>query len=655
MTLCLRASVVGQSGTGTEPETGACFRLHQRDFSYTEPGPASVLLQIMENYGKYVLVDHISSGGMADVFRAKVQGIRGFTKTVAIKRIHEHLLERTRFLRMFTDEAKIASRLVHPNIVQIYDLGEVDSMPFIAMEYVSGRDLYRVLKRLAAMNRKFPWRLATLVISEVCTGLHFAHDFRSPDGQPQEIVHRDVSPRNVVLAYDGEVKLTDFGVARARDREEHTEHGVIKGKVRYISPEGAQGEKVDRRSDIFSLGIVLAEMLTMAPLRDAPNEMVMLLDIRKGYFDRGRIDELPESLRTVIDRAIATDPDDRYPTAAAMRDDLLSRVDAATQPMTKAEVATFMHALFTDDIEREKRSDHKAEQDLLKELQKKADEASGKAIPTEVAMPAQGNPLNVFGGREPGPIAIPAIKTAIEAEGPPDLTGDLMAQSLCSLFHWLAETNEEGRLDLIREPIRKSVFFEEGHPVFATSNIESERFGEFLVAHGELSREQHAEVLDFAARKGIRFTEALLALDVCTPNQLFTSLGAQVRDRILELFTWTSGSFELFHDSKPSDPVLPLNLRSHTLIHEGVQECLPLGIVRQVMREATQRKIVRSGSGIPADLHLSGRQLRIVRTIEDERPTVAELVQRERDEEWLFRLLYMLVQIDRLELVEDPN
>ena len=609
----------------------------------------------MESYGKYVLVDHISSGGMADVFRAKVQGIRGFTKTVAIKRIHEHLLERTRFLRMFTDEAKIASRLVHNNIVQIYDLGEVNSMPFIAMEYVPGRDLYRVLKRLAAMNRKFPWRLATLVINDVCNGLHFAHEFRSPDGQPQEIVHRDVSPRNIVLSYDGEVKLTDFGVARARDREEHTEHGVIKGKVRYISPEGAKGEEVDRRSDIFSLGIVLAEMLTMAPLRDAPNEMVMLLDIRKGNFDRGRIDELPEALRTVIDRAIATDPDDRYPTAAAMRDDLMSRVDAATQPMSQAEVATFMHALFTDDIEREKRADHKAEQDLLKELQKKADEASGKVVPTEFAMPVKANPLNIFGGREPGPVAIPTIETEIESMGPPDLADDLMTRSLCNLFHWLAENSEDGRLDLNREPIRKSVFFEEGHPVFATSNIESERFGEYLVAHGELSREQHAEVLDFAARKGMRFTEALLALDVCTPNQLFTSLAAQVRDRILDLFTWTTGSFEFFHDSKPVDPVLPFNLRAHTLIHEGVQERLPLGIVRRMMREAFQRRVVRCGSSIPADLHLSGRQLRIVRTIEDERPTVAQLVKREKDEEWTFRLLYMLAQIDIVDLVEEKS
>ena len=234
----------------------------------------------MERFGKYILVDKISSGGMADVYRAKVLGIRGFTKTVAIKRIHPHLLERTRFLRMFTDEAKISSRLVHPNIVQIYDLGEADGTPFIAMEYVAGRDLFRVLQRLGSLDRRCPWRLATRIVTEGCTGLQFAHDFRSPDGQPQEIVHRDVSPRNIIITYTGEIKLTDFGVARARDREEHTEHGIIKGKVRYLSPEAAYAKHVDRRSDLFSLGIVFGEMLLMAPLRTGDNEMAMLLDIR---------------------------------------------------------------------------------------------------------------------------------------------------------------------------------------------------------------------------------------------------------------------------------------------------------------------------------------------------------------------------------------
>jgi hypothetical protein len=208
---------------------------------------------------------------------------------------------------------------------------------------------------------------------------------------------------------------------------------------------------------------------------------------------------------------------------------------------------------------------------------------------------------------------------------------------------------------MIRSPIRKTIYLEEGDPVYAASNIESERFGEYLVAHEQISREQHAEVLDFAARKGIRFTEALLALDVCTPNQLFSFLGAQVRDRILDLFTWTSGSYAFFAETEAPEPVLPLNLRSHTLIHEGVQERLPLGIIRKSLRDSFQRRVVRHGSGIPADLHLSGRQLRIVRTIEDERPTVAELVQREKDEEWIFRLLYMLVEIERLQMVEGSS
>ncbi|MCJ7753460.1 MAG: serine/threonine protein kinase, partial [Thermoanaerobaculales bacterium] len=173
----------------------------------------------MERFGRYILVDKISSGGMADVYRAKVVGIRGFTKTVAIKRIHPHLMERKRFLRMFTDEAKIASRLVHPNVVQIYDLGEADGLPYIAMEYVPGRDLFRVLQRLINLERRCPWRLATKIVTDVCAGLQFAHEFRSPDGQPQEIVHRDISPRNILISYNGEIKLTDFGVARARDRE----------------------------------------------------------------------------------------------------------------------------------------------------------------------------------------------------------------------------------------------------------------------------------------------------------------------------------------------------------------------------------------------------------------------------------------------------
>ena len=603
---------------------------------------------VMERFGKYILVDKISSGGMADVFRAKVVGIRGFTKTVAIKRIHPHLLERTRFLRMFTDEAKIASRLVHPNVVQIYDLGEADGLPYIAMEYVPGRDVFRVLQRLGSLDRRCPWRLATKIVADVCTGLQFAHEFRSPDGQPQEIVHRDVSPRNILITYNGEVKLTDFGVARARDREEHTEHGIIKGKVRYLSPEAAQAKEVDRRSDLFSLGIVFAEMLLMAPLRTGDNEMAMLLDIRKGEFDSMRFDAVSKPLRDVLHRALEVDPGDRYPSAREFADDLASRFDRDSTPMNEAEVATFMHSLFAEDIEEEATRDEEVERELQKTVVDTTVPIAATEVPPQAPTGSPRNPLNIFAGRGAGPVAVPAIDAIEERPPKPDREGSLHEISLCRLLHQLNESEATGVIDFSRYPIKKAISLENGNPVFATSNVESELFGEHLVARGILSREQHGETLDFAARKGLRFTEALLALGACTPNILFQQLGSQVRDRILDLFSWITGTFEYYADTPVPDTGLPLNLRSHTLIHEGVQERMPLVVIRRFMEGRSQQKVLRIPGEIPADLQLSGRQQRILRNIEEEEFTLAELIRREKDEEWMLRLLYMLHQIQRI-------
>jgi len=586
----------------------------------------------MERFGKYILVDKISSGGMADVYRAKVLGIRGFTKTVAIKRIHPHLLERTRFLRMFTDEAKIASRLVHPNIVQIYDLGEADGTPYIAMEYVAGRDLFRVLQRLGSLDRRCPWRLATRIVNEVCTGLHFAHDFRSPDGQPQEIVHRDVSPRNIIITYNGEIKLTDFGVARARNREEHTEHGIIKGKVRYLSPEAAYAKHVDRRSDLFSLGIVFGEMLLMAPLRTGDNEMAMLLDIRKGEFDRKRFNAIPRPLRSVLNHALEVERDDRFSTALEFAEELEGKYDDNSKPMSEAEVATFMHSLFAEDIEREKARDEEVEQELREASEENEDAPQPVAATPRAPAGSLKNPLNIFAARGAGPVAVPAVDAMDQR--PPKATreGLLHEISLCRVLHQIADGTVTGVLDLHRDPVKKSIDFENGNPVFADSNIESEL----------------GETLDFAARKGLRFTEALLALKACTPNVLFQQLGGQVRNRILDLFSWITGSYFLYVDAPITQSGLPLNLRTHTLIHEGVQERLPLVVIRRFMEGRMPQTVLRVPGSIPADLQLSGRQQRILRAIEAEETTVEELVRREKDEEWLLRLLFMLHEIQRI-------
>jgi len=609
----------------------------------------------VQRFGKYLLVDKISSGGMADVYRAKLVGIRGFSKTIAIKRIHPHLLERRRFLRMFTDEAKIASRLIHPNIVQIYDLGQEERLPYIAMEYVAGRDLYRVVQRLVAMGRRCPWRLATRVVNDVCNGLHHAHEFRSLDGQPQEIVHRDISPRNILISYAGEVKLTDFGVARARDREEHTEQGVIKGKVRYISPEGASGQPVDGRSDLYSLGVVFVEMMTMTPFREAANDMAMLLDIRHGKFDADRISSLPEPMQRILGRALAPDPDDRYSDVEAFRSDLLANLDDDTAPMTDGQLAEFMQELYHDEIRKEHDIENAAELHL-------ADDSPTAAGTPITAVSLATNPLNVFSGQDAHPLSLnlpdgQQIRIAVQAvpkdEPKPDLHGDLLHASVPRLLHRLAEARESGRLDLHREPVRKTLFLVNGNPEFAVSNVEREFFGEYLVARGVLSREQHTEALDLAARKGLRFMEATLTQKLLEPNQIYRYLGDQVRDRILELFSWIGGTYSFFRGQEAPEPGMPLNLRTHTLIHEGVQDRVPLVVIRRALEGVLRHRVVRVGGELPSDLQLSGRQQRLLRTMAEEQLNAEQLIKREKDEEQILRLLYMLHQIERLEFREE--
>jgi len=608
----------------------------------------------MRRFGKYLLVSKISSGGMADVYRARVVGIRGFSKTVAIKRIYPHLLERHRFLRMFADEAKIASQLVHPNIVQILDLGEERGVPYIAMEYVSGRDLFRVIHRLLKKREHFPIAFATRVVVDLCRALHYAHEFGDADGRPQEIVHRDVSPRNILIGYGGDVKLTDFGVARARDREEHTEHGIIKGKVRYISPEGAAGKTVDRRSDIFSLGVVLAEMLTMRPLFDAPNQIAMLLAIREGRIDRSRLAGVPGTLMPVLDRALAADPAQRYPDARALSEDLICHSTAELLPMTAEVAGEFMRRLFADEIEREHRISQKV--DLVLAEQRKADERpSGTLAP--VRSPRSTPPLEASRMMEmpstddPAPAGVvssPTFGTLSDAMRTPKvatLEGTLAETSLTHLIHRLATEKVTGRLDLRREPLEKSVFLELGDPVFVLSNVKPELFGEYLVARRILTRIEHSRALDLAASEGLRFTEALLTLEFFPPHEVYRYLAEQVRERIMELFTWGNGHFAFYPDVEPPELGVSLDLKANQLIHEGVHEHIPLAVVRRALEPHLNESVVRTGDASPEQLVLTGREQRTLRVIEAERPVLNQLVTREKGGGQVLRLVYLLHEL----------
>ena len=276
-------------------------------------------------YGKYQLLELLARGGMAEVFKAKSHGVEGFEKVLVIKRILPELSSNPDFVEMFINEAKIAVTLSHANVVQVFDLGRADETYFIAMEYVAGSDLATVLRRARKYDKRLPVELAVYLISEVAKGLDYAHRRRDAELQPLHIVHRDVSPQNVLLSFEGEVKLTDFGIAKARGSvEEGTAAGVLKGKYAYMAPEQARGREIDARTDLFSLGTVLYECLAGRSPFLAASTYDTLQRVRAGEAKPlSEVASVPEELSAIVARAMSPDPADRHADAGRFYEDLV--------------------------------------------------------------------------------------------------------------------------------------------------------------------------------------------------------------------------------------------------------------------------------------------------------------------------------------------
>ena len=276
--------------------------------------------------GPYELIKRLGFGGMAEIYLARTSGIGGFEKLLALKVIHSRFAKDQEFIDMLIDEAKIAVQLSHLNVCQIFDLGCIDGRYFIAMEFVDGRDLYQLLVRSSEAGISIPFDLIAFIGREMASGLHYAHTKTDQYGRPINLIHRDVSPQNVLVSFDGQVKLVDFGIAKANERRQQTESGVIKGKFFYMSPEQAWGDPLDGRSDVFSCGICLYEMVCGQMLYNEEQALVLLDKVRKAVIPPPRQfrPDLPEALERIIMKALSRDRNARYPSAGALKADLSS-------------------------------------------------------------------------------------------------------------------------------------------------------------------------------------------------------------------------------------------------------------------------------------------------------------------------------------------
>jgi serine/threonine protein kinase len=308
-------------------------------------------------FGEYKIIKKIATGGMAEVFLAKRVGMKGFEKLLAIKRILPQFAENEEFIAMFIDEAKLAAKLTHRNIVQIYDFGNQQDSYYIAMEYIFGKDLRSILKKSKDRGERLPLTQCAYIITEAAKGLEYAHTLKDHFGKSLQIIHRDISPQNILISYEGEVALADFGIAKAASKSTETRAGVLKGKLLYMSPEQAWGKPIDRRSDLYSLGVVFYEMVTNRKIFDADSEFSMLEKVRNAEveFPPDVFANLPQELLKIIKKALEKSPENRYRSAHEMRIDLENYLLTTQERLSEKVIADYLKKLFKEEIEEERK------------------------------------------------------------------------------------------------------------------------------------------------------------------------------------------------------------------------------------------------------------------------------------------------------------
>ncbi|MBR6245455.1 serine/threonine protein kinase [bacterium] len=344
-------------------------------------------------FGKYYLLELVNLGGMAEIFKAKMFGVEGFEKIVAIKRILPEVAVDEEFIKMFIDEAKIAVRLQHPNIVQIYELGNINGSYFIAMELVNGKDLKVIRQRLKRVELLMPVEQSAYIISQVCDGLDYAHRKTDEHMNSLNIVHRDVSPQNIIVSYEGNVKLIDFGIAKAQSKSTKTQAGMVKGKFSYMSPEQVNGKVLDRRSDIFSLGVVFFEMLTGKRLFLGKSDVETLEKVRAAEVVPPSMfnSSVPPEIDRIVMKALAREREDRYQWASEFSDDLKKFSYSSDKRFSRQDMMNFMSEFFADELE---------EETAKLESYKKIPKPPEVKTPAPESAPAESNTSSIYVNRK---------------------------------------------------------------------------------------------------------------------------------------------------------------------------------------------------------------------------------------------------------------
>jgi len=674
-------------------------------------------------FGRYTLLERLAVGGMAEVFRAKITSSHGFEKILVVKRILPHLAADPNFVSMFIDEAKLTAQLTHPKIVQVLDFGEVRGHYFTALEYIDGFDGLGLLRVAAQKRVHVPCPLAVFIVSEVLEALDYAHNARDMEGKTMQIVHRDISPSNIFISKRGDVKLGDFGIAHAQRRESKTQAGTLKGKYGYMSPEQVVGRPIDARSDLFAVGVVLAELLTGRRLFSAPADLDVLLKVRDVKLDR--LDkygaDLPKALDHIVRRALLKNPRERYETAAEFRDELSDYLFSIGQRIGPADLRAFTGTLFDTSPDaaarllqeaRRMETPKAASKAAASELAVAANAASpaDAAAPSETRAGAAAAPFPQLETREADVVSdAPTAETAhgpshgswpeddvsdrssapgftpVSRPGdagkgvparaqpgrrasthsdvgkfvsaapkrPPDSAGDISIITPMRLFCDLALAGETGLLHFEVGGMVKEIFLVGGAPESVSSSNANERFGEYLVAKHVLGNADLELALSMLPHYNGKLGDTLVALGLLRPLDVFRLLSEQVRDRVIDVFVWTEGTFAYYRGVTNRQENFPLGLDTF--------EILGASVINLSYEQLTQRfdplldyrpVATRRGRVEPEAFRIGPTPREVLNLLDGER-SLRDWMNQFGDREELLtflRSLYLLVETDLAEL-----
>ncbi len=578
--------------------------------------------------GPYLIEERLATGGMAEVFVAKRVGPHGFFKRVALKRILPQLARDPDFVAMFVDEARLAARLEHPNVVQVFDFGELNGELFLAMELVVGTNVNRLLRAVSAASEAVPLETALHILSQTSRALAYAHRARGDDGKPLGIVHRDVSPANILLTHTGHVKLSDFGIARMSGKDTRTDDGHVRGKLGYMSPEQVMGKELDGRSDVFTLTTVFAEMLIAEPLFGTGSDLDVLIRIRDAdlrVLERSSR-RVPQDVMKLIRMGLNPNPTER-PSSSAFADlvdDVMRRRGIVRGPDRLARL------LLRLDLVRGSKADREALEAGARPTWTL--DTTGLAAPTEQLGKVETDLPEIYRVRRAdrsvvGPVSYPKLvqmitsgeingDSRISREGDefvraasfPELArfvqspalqwrpeetsfatrrGFLGSARLLPVVHRISADRETGVLHLFDKQRRKKIYFVDGRPEFVASTDKNELLGEYLVATGVCLRMEVEMALALLPRYGGRLGDALVGLGVLRPVELFRAVSAQVRSKYLEAFRWRAGEWAYVPGARSQEETYPLAHDTRELLRDAALEAHPeeLEAALSAMRE----------------------------------------------------------------------